>query len=62
MEGSESDKLLRLRLLKECLEKLFFHEDKKQYKIRRNPETRLVLHALCLHEQSSEKVKIPQYN
>lgn len=57
MEIEEEDKVIKMKILEETLDKIFSSQENKDYKIRRNPETRLVLHALCLHEKSSERVR-----
>lgn len=56
MEIQEEDRLLKIKIIKETLGKLFVMKEYKDYKIRRNPESRLVLHALCSQEKCSEKV------
>lgn len=57
METREEDRLIKMVIIKETLEKMFKKQENKDYRIRRNPETRLVLHALCLHENHLESVR-----
>lgn len=60
MEEQDGDRLIKLKIMNDTFRKLFTTQANKEYKIRRNPETRLVLHALYLHEASAEKVRIPR--
>lgn len=60
MEEDDIDKSLKMRIVQETLHDIFKDQENKEYKLRRNPKARLVLHALCLHENSSGKVRKPQ--
>lgn len=53
---SEEDKEIKIFLLFNTLQSLYNVPAKQNIKIRRNPETRLVLHALCFEEKTAEKV------
>lgn len=57
MEMQEEDRLLKIKIVEQTLDKLFRMKEYKDYKIRRNPESRLVLHALCSYENCPEKVR-----
>lgn len=57
MEMEVEDRLLKIKIVEQTLDKLFRMKKYKDYKIRRNPESRLVLHALCSHEKCPEKVR-----
>lgn len=57
MDFQEEDKVIKINIVKITLKRIFNTQQNKDYKIRRNPETRLVLHALCLHEKRPESVR-----
>ncbi|KAJ3640003.1 hypothetical protein Zmor_003328 [Zophobas morio] len=50
---SDEDKTLKIKLLDRTLRSLY--HNKQSGKIRRNPETRLVIHALCLSDKNLNK-------
>ena len=53
---SDEDKTLKIKLLDRTLRSLY--HNKQSGKIRRNPETRLVNHALCLSDKNLNKVEL----
>lgn len=58
MNEDEEGKLLKIKTIESTLAKIFLNYEYNEYKIRRNPEFRLVLHALCVYENSFHKVSI----
>lgn len=57
MNHDEKDKILKIKILQNTLGKIFNNKRNANYKIRRNPESRLVLHALCLYDTHPECVR-----
>ncbi|KAG5883749.1 hypothetical protein JTB14_023171 [Gonioctena quinquepunctata] len=55
MGEDESDKVLRIQLLNDTLETIGNAEVRRDFKMRRNPESRLVVHAMCMSQSCAEK-------
>ncbi|CAG9829655.1 unnamed protein product [Diabrotica balteata] len=55
MEENENDKLLKVDLLEKTLNAINEVVDTNVLKIRRSPESRLVIHAMCISQKDSNK-------